>query len=70
MVDAELTISIDSKKLVMSKSIYNTRAGTLPKSTQDEPAHLATGQVACVDIDVESVKHGGEVVSKDEQRRH
>lgn len=68
--DAEITISTQSNTLVMSKSIYNTRAGTLSKGTRDKRQHLATGYVSEFGVSVGSSKHGAGVSSEYRRCRH
>lgn len=69
MKDAKLKISIQSRTLVMGKSIHDAREGTFPKSTQDGGAHLTTGKVPSVGVDVSQCKHGGGGVRKNRRRR-
>lgn len=52
MKDAELTIGVKWKVLVMGDSIHETRMGTLPESTHKERAHLSTREVLSVDVDM------------------
>lgn len=64
MEDAERTSSIQSKTSVVSESVYNTRAGTRPKSIRNKRDHLAAGWAPGFGVNVNSGKRDGGFVSK------
>lgn len=69
-MDAEPTIGVQSRALIISEPIHDNRTGTLPEDKKDERAHVTTGEVLGVGVDMSRAELAGGIVRKDRWCRH